>query len=244
MPIRLLISYIILCQYIHLLRSSACPSTIGGSGCKRVRAEATLELEDENENAVRQSFLSAISEAISDGRLQSAIREFNPDSGSRGPLNDEITSQSEGGGRKLSNLAIAGIAVGALAAVVLSYLGVREYQDRSWRQKEQSIDGSSAVDNAKQEYEECEEQPRDLADEDAYDGEQNEDQRLPPIPPPPQLPDRSSWNPRESKLAAVRRELQEEPDQYHTHTPQRGLDSKGPSLKDLGEYDAVHVGKE
>ena len=121
---------------------------------------------------------------------------------------------------------------------------MREYQDRRRRQKEQSIDGSSAVDNAKQEYEECEEKPRDLADEDAYDGEHNEDHRLPPIPPPPQLPDRSSWNPRESKLAAVRRELQEEPDQYHIHTPQRGLDSKGPSLKDLGEYDAVHVGKE
>ena len=84
---------------IYRLRLSACPSKVEGSGCKRVRAEATLELEDENENAVRQSFLSAISEAIGNGRLQSAIREFNPNSGSRDQLNDEVTPHSENGGR-------------------------------------------------------------------------------------------------------------------------------------------------
>ena len=228
--------------YISLLRSSACPSNVGGSGCKRVRAEATLELEDENENAVRQSFLSAISEAIGNGRLQSAIREFNPDSGSRDPQNDDVRSQSENGGRKLSDLAIAGIAVGALAVVVLSYLGMREYQDRRRRKEEQSIQGNSALDNAQQDHEDYEDQTRDVANDDAYDGDQYEDQRLPPIPPPPQLPDRSSSKPRESKLTAVRRELQEEPDLYETHTPQRGLDARGPSLKDLGEYGAVYVG--
>ena len=226
---------------IYRLRLSACPSKVEGSGCKRVRAEATLELEDENENAVRQSFLSAISEAIGNGRLQSAIREFNPNSGSRDPLNDEVTPQSENGGRKLSNLAIAGIVVGALAAVVLSYLGIREYQDRRRRKEEHSIQGNSALDSAQQEHEDYEEQSRDVANDDAYDGDQYEDQRLPTIPPPPQLPDPSSWKPHESKLEATRRELREEPDSYETLTPQRGLDARGPSLKDLGKFGADGV---
>ena len=69
---------------------------------------------------------------------------------------------------------------------------------------------------------------------DAYGGDHYEEQRLPPIPEPPQLPERSSGKPRESKLAAVRRELQADP--HEPHTPKRALEASGPSLSDLGEY--------
>jgi len=217
------------------IQDVSCPSSVGGSGCKRVRAEATLELEDENENNVRQAFLSAISEAMGKGRLESAIRKFNPDHGARDPLSDETTSRSEDGGRKLSNLAIAGIAVGALAAVVLSYLAMREYQDRRRRKEERSAQGSSALDSAQQEAG-YEDHPRGVEEHDAYNdayGGDNYDQHLPPIPQPSQLPDRSSGKPRESKLSAVRRELQDQPDPYEPHTPQRALEAGGPSLVDL-----------
>lgn len=210
--------------------NAACPPNVGGSGCKRVRAEATLELEDENENSVRQAFLSAISEAISNGRLESAIRQFNPDHGSRDPLSNNPGSSNDGGdGRSLTNIQIAGIAVGALAFVVLSYLALKICQDRRRGKEERSIQGSSAPGSVSQQ----EARYEDDAYHDAYGGDHYEDQRLPPIPEPPQLPDRSSGKPRESKLAAVRRDLQADP--YEPHTPERALEAGGPSLVDLGK---------
>ena len=203
-----------------------------------MRAEATLELEDENENSVRQAFLSAISEAISDGRLESAIRQFNPDHGSRDPLSNNAESSNDGGGgRSLTNIQIAGIVVGALSFVVISYLALKICQDRRRRKEERSVQGSSAPGSVSQQ-EAGYGDPHGIEEHDAYDdaygGDHYEDQRLPPIPEPPQLPDRSSGKPRESKLAAVRRELQADP--YEPHTPERALEAGGPSLVDLGEY--------
>lgn len=114
--------------------------------------------------------------------------------------------------------------------MVLSYLALKICQDRRRRKEERSIQGSSAPGSVSQQGAGHE----DDAYHDAYGGDRYEGQRLPPIQEPPQLPDRSSGKPRESKLASVRRELQADP--YEPHTPERALEAGGPSLVDLGEF--------
>lgn len=134
---------------------------------------------------------------------------------------------------------IAGIAVGALAAVVLCCLIMQECRDRRRRKEEQSVRGSSALDSATQQGDGYEDHPRGIDVHSAYNdtyggGDRHDGQRLPPIPDPPQLPNRASGRPSGSKLAAVRRELQEQPD-HEMHSPERAPEAGGPSLQDLGE---------
>ena len=177
------------------------------------------------------SSLSAISESLLDGRLERAINQFNPDNGSRDPPSNNAESSNDGeGGRRLTNIQIVGIAIGALSFVVLSCLALKICQDRRRRKEDRSIQGKSVPDSVSHQGSGYE----DDAYDNAYGDDHYEDQRLPPIPEPPQLPDRSSEKPRESTLAAVRRVLQADP--YEPQTPKRALEASGPSLSDLGEY--------
>ena len=199
-------------------------------GCRRVTAEATLRLVRENSNDVRRVFLPAISDAIRSGRLEEKILEYNPNHGDQlqeeGASNTDPSTRSEGesnGG--MSNILIAGIAIACFVGLVLAYLGFREFQDRRRRKQERSWAESSAYDNTLQD----DSQLVQYSQQDGYHAESTSTSR-PPIPPPPQLPDRSSVKkPRgSSQLAQVRQELEEY--QY-----QPGLENSGPSLKDLGE---------
>ena len=82
-----------------------------------------LQVVDESETQVRREFSRAMADAITDGRLESKIKQFNPDY-NKEP--EKTEPDGSGTTRKvddgLTNAQIAGIAVGSLAGVLL--LGV------------------------------------------------------------------------------------------------------------------------
>lgn len=101
-----------------------CPiGSDSGVGCRKVEAEVTLQVEDEVEIQVRRDFSRAMADAVTEGRLESKIKQFNPDY-NKEPEKvepDEVTGRDTGDDG-LTTSQIAGIAVGAFFGVLL--LGV------------------------------------------------------------------------------------------------------------------------
>eukprot|EP00562_Extubocellulus_spinifer_P001591 CAMPEP_0178480738 /NCGR_PEP_ID=MMETSP0696-20121128/5853_1 /TAXON_ID=265572 /ORGANISM="Extubocellulus spinifer, Strain CCMP396" /LENGTH=982 /DNA_ID=CAMNT_0020108193 /DNA_START=174 /DNA_END=3122 /DNA_ORIENTATION=+ len=208
-----------------------CPlNSVQSGACRRVSAEATLSIVDENTNDVRQAFLPTISDAIRSGRLEEKIREYNPDHGSQlleeeGGNSDSSTRSESDSNGGMSNLLIAGIAVAGFVALVLAYLGFRELQDRKKRKHDRSLAESSAYDTTHQDgYG----NPADSQAQYTDQGGCRESTSGPPIPPPPQLPDRSS-----AQLSQVRQELKALEDSQYEY--ERRLEKGGPSISDLVE---------
>lgn len=93
-----------------------------GVGCRKVTAEVILQVVDESETQVRREFSRAMADAITDGRLESKIKQFNPDYNKEPEKTEPDGSGTRNVDDGLTNAQIAGIAVGSLAGVLL--LGV------------------------------------------------------------------------------------------------------------------------
>lgn len=93
-----------------------------GVGCRKVTAEVILQVVDELETQVRREFSRAMADAITDGRLESKIKQFNPDYNKVPEKTEPDGSETRKVDDGLTNAQIAGIAVGSLAGVLL--LGV------------------------------------------------------------------------------------------------------------------------
>ena len=98
-----------------------CPLGVStGVGCRKIEAEVTLQVEDENETQVRRQFSQAMADAVTDGRLESKIKQFNPDYNKEPEkVEPDAATKSNTGDDGLTTAQIAGIAVGAFAGVLL-----------------------------------------------------------------------------------------------------------------------------
>lgn len=98
-----------------------CPAgTPAGSTCQSVTSTAILQLTDEDPKDVMDAFDAAMAQAIADGRLDEALLQYNPatEIASTGPA-VEPAPPSPTPRKELGGGAIAGIAIGAAAAVGL-----------------------------------------------------------------------------------------------------------------------------
>ena len=91
------------------------------SSCQSVTSTAILQLTDEDPAAVTDAFAAAMAEAIAAGRLDDALRRYNPatEIASAGPPPAGVGPGPSPETKGLGGGAIAGIALGGVAAVGL-----------------------------------------------------------------------------------------------------------------------------